>query len=471
MTSRSALDPAACERARLARDARFDGRFYTAVLSTGIYCRPICPAPSPKPVNVRYYATAAAAAEAGFRPCLRCRPEASPGTPGWAGAPATVSRALKLIEASALDEGGVEDLAARLGMGSRHLRRLFLEHLGATPVAIAQTRRVHFAKRLIDETTLPMTEIALAAGFGSIRRFNGTFRNLYGRSPSELRGQRGAPARAKAASTGSYCFRLEYRPPYDWNSLIAFLAARATPGVESVTPEEYRRSISMEEAHGTLAVRRAKGNSLEAEIHFPRPASLFRIVERVRRMFDLGADPAAIAAALRPDPGMRPLLAARPGLRVPGCWDGFELAVRAVLGQQVSVKAATTLAGRVAEQFGTKTDQGVLFPTAAALAAADLSKVGLTSARARTLTALSQGVLEGLPLDDPAALVTLPGIGDWTAQYISLRLGEPDAFPSTDLYLRPFAAKAEAWRPWRAYAAMHIWAASSNSPKNKKAAS
>ena len=473
------LDAAACERARLARDARFDGRFFTAVVSTGIYCRPVCPAPSPKSANVRYYPSAAAAAEAGFRPCLRCRPEASPGTPGWTGAPSSVSRGLRLIAESALDEGSVEDLAGKLGMGSRHLRRLFLEHLGATPVAIAQTRRVHFAKRLIDETDLPMTEVAMASGFGSIRRFNATFRGLYGRSPSELRRHEGA------RTPGQYEFRLEYRPPYDWDALIAFLAARATPGVESVTPEEYRRTITLDGEAGAITVGPARGNALFnsaqdapgarrldglvsagpragrfallAHIRFPRAAALFRIVERIRRIFDLGADPAAISAALKKDPQLRPMIAGHPGLRVPGCWDGFELAVRAVLGQQVSVKAATTLAGRLASAFGAETQEGILFPTAESLAEADLSRIGLTSARVRTIHALAQAVTKGLAIEDTAGLTSIPGIGEWTAQYIAMRLGEPDAFPGTDLYLRAHASRSESWRPWRAYAALHIW--------------
>jgi AraC family transcriptional regulator of adaptative response / DNA-3-methyladenine glycosylase II len=457
------LDTAACERARRSRDARFDGRFFTAVLSTGIYCRPVCPAPQPKAANVRYYATAAAAAEAGFRPCLRCRPEASPGTPAWTGAPVSVARALKLIEHSALDRSGVEDLAARLGMGSRHLRRLFVEHLGAPPVAIAQTRRVHFAKRLLDETALPVTEIAMAAGFRSIRRFNDTFRALYGKSPSQLRRKAGANA------SGSYTLRLEYRPPYDWDSLIAYLGPRATPGVEFVTVQEYRRTIALDGAQGTMAVRPSrKGHALEAEIRFPRPAALFRIVERVRRIFDLGADPAAIASTLKRDARLKPLVARRPGLRVPGGWDGFEVAVRAILGQQVSVKAATTLAGRLAAKFGTDSGEGLIFPAPQVLATADLNGLGLTGARARSITALAQAVVQGAALEDSAALLKVPGIGNWTVQYIAMRLGEPDAFPATDLYLRPFAAESAAWSPWRAYAAMHIWAERSSNTKDRK---
>src|ERR1700733_1391016 len=244
------MDTKAYDRARLARDPRFDGRFFIGVTSTGIYCRPICPAPSPKVSNIRYYPSAAAAAEAGFRSCLRCRPEASPGTPAWLGASSSVSRALKLIGESALDDGGVDDLAERLGIGSRHLRRLFLRYLGATPVAVAQTRRVHFAKKLIDETSLSMAQIAMASGFGSIRRFNAIFQRFYQRAPGDLRrassnGEIGHPA-------GQYRFRLGDRPPYDWNSLIAFLAARAIPGVETVTPGEYRRTIGLDGLSGEI---------------------------------------------------------------------------------------------------------------------------------------------------------------------------------------------------------------------------
>jgi AraC family transcriptional regulator of adaptative response / DNA-3-methyladenine glycosylase II len=326
-------------------------------------------------------------------------------------------------------------------------------------VAIAQTRRVHFAKRLIDETNLPMTEVAMASGFGSIRRFNATFRGLYGRSPSELRRHKVTHA------PGQYEFRLEYRPPYDWDSIIAFLSLRATPGVEIVTPDEYRRTISLDGEAGTISVRQARGHALVAHIRFPRPAALFRIVERIRRIFDLGADPSAISAALKKDPQLRPLVAERPGLRVPGCWDGFELAVRAVLGQQVSVKGASTLAGRLASAFGTDTGEGILFPVAETLAYADLSRIGLTSARVRTIHSLAQAVVGGLAVEDTAGLTGLPGIGEWTAQYIAMRLGEPDAFPDTDLYLRAHASRAEAWRPWRAYAAMHLWSSNKKVPK------
>jgi len=460
------LDKQACDRARLARDARFDGRFFIGVTSTGIYCRPVCPAPSPKASNVKYYPSAAAAAEAGFRPCLRCRPEASPGTPAWLGSSTSVSRALKLIAESALDDGGVEDLAGRLGLGSRHLRRLFLRYLGATPVAVAQTRRVHFAKKLIDETGLPMTHVALAAGFGSIRRFNATFQKLYGRTPRELR--RAAARSRNGHEAGHYTFRLGYRPPYDWRSLIEFLAPRATPGVETVDPDSYHRTISLDGHTGAITVRPvAAKNQLELQIRFPDPAVLFRIVERVRKIFDLGADPAEVSEHLKHDPRLKPIVKAHPGLRAPGCWDGFEIAVRAILGQQVSVKGATTLAGRLAAEFGVKLADsgGILFPQPAVLAGADLTRIGMTKQRAGSIRGLAEAVACGeivfdgsLDLEDFERKITgIRGIGPWTAQYVAMRLGEPDAFPGSDLYLRDFARGADAWRPWRAYAAMYLW--------------
>jgi AraC family transcriptional regulator of adaptative response / DNA-3-methyladenine glycosylase II len=459
------------EQARRSRDARFDGRFFIGVRTTGIYCRPVCPAPSPKESNVRYFLSAAGAAEAGFRPCLRCRPETSPGTPAWLGASTTVSRALRLIGESALDAGGVDDLADRLGIGARHLRRLFLERLGATPVAVAQTRRVHFAKRLIDETRLPFTEVAMASGFGSLRRFNSAFRNMYGRTPTELR--RMNPARA-AEQPGYYTLRLRFRPPFDWKGLVAFLAARAIPGVEAVSEDSYRRTIALEGKPGSIDVRLApKGDALELGVRFPEARALALIAERVRGIFDLGADPNEVA------PRLAALAAANPGQRVPGAWDGFELAVRAILGQQVTVKGAGTLAGRLVRAFGTpvEAESGLthLFPEARILAKADLSGIGLTGSRAASVRALAEAVASGrvnFRAADTAAVTgalrSLPGIGDWTVQYIAMRaLGDPDAFPSTDLGLlrasgaasaRELERRAEAWRPWRAYAAMHLWA-------------
>jgi len=458
------MDTRTLQRARLARDPRFDGRFFIAVTSTGIYCRPICPAPTAKEENVRYFPSAAAAAEAGFRPCLRCRPEASPGTPAWLGTSATVSRALKLIGESALDDADVETLAGRLGIGSRHLRRLFLRYLGATPVAVAQTRRVHFAKKLIDETRLPMTQVAMAAGFGSIRRFNATFQKLYGRTPGELR--LANRQHVNGTEAGQYTFRLGYRPPYDWRSLADFLATRAIPGVETVTPDSYSRNIFMDGRPGSITVAPlADKNYLELHIQYPDPSPLFRIVERVRKIFDLGADPAEVSAHLKRDAQLKPVVRAFPGMRVPGCWDGFEMSVRAILGQQVSVKGASTMAGRVAAAFGSAVPDGVLFPAAGALADADLTRVGVTRQRAQTVRNLAQAVERGevafdgsLDADEFEQQITrISGIGSWTAQYIAMRLGEPDAFPAGDLHLRRAAGTPDAWRPWRAYAAMYLW--------------
>lgn len=449
------LDRATCEQARRSRDARFDGKIFIAVRTTGIYCRPVCPAPSPKEANVTYFASAAAAAGAGYRPCLRCRPESSPGSAPWNGSGTTVARGLRLISEGALDAGDVETLAGRLGVSGRHLRRLFLEHLGATPVEVAQTRRMHFAKKLIDETRLPFTDVALASGFGSLRRFHAVFQTRYARTPRQLRALAG---RLPGAGGEWYRFRLAYRPPYDWAGILGFLEARAVPGIEQVAEGEYRRTI----AGGEIAVRESTG-ALELRVKHGEPAKLLAVVERVRRMFDLAADPAAIREALARDRVLGPRVRKRPGLRVPGCWDGFELAVRAILGQQVSVRAASTMAGRMVARYG------ALAP--GQLAGADLEAIGLIRQRAETIRALAHSGLEFSGVGDPAGLLdalrSIRGIGDWTAQYIAMRaFSEPDAFPAADLVLVRNAGAAsakqllqwsEAWRPWRAYAAMHLW--------------
>lgn len=471
------LDRRVCSRARLSRDARFDGKFFVAVLSTGIYCRPICRAPTAKEKNVRYYPTAAAAAEAGFRPCLRCRPECSPGTPAWLGTPSTVSRALRLIGETGLEDGGVEALAERLGLGSRHLRRLFLRHLGATPSAVAQTRRLHFAKKLIDETNLPMGEIALASGFGCVRRFNACMQSVYHRTPTQIRR---LARQTDPQPENQYLFRLRYRPPYDWKGMLAFLAPRATPGVESAVGGTYRRSISLNGSDGYFEVLLDEENeSLAARVQFGDPRSLFFITERIRAMFDLNADWTAIAPTLRADRDLAPRVDQQPGLRLPGCWDPFELVTRTILGQQVSVKAATSFAGRIASKFGVplSSPNGLthVFPSAGLLAEADLASVGLTRSRADTVRSFARAVHDSqIRLDgvlDTAALLQqlceIHGIGNWTAQYVAMRaLGEPDAFPIGDLGLlraldlknvRDLERRAEAWRPWRAYAAMYLW--------------
>jgi AraC family transcriptional regulator of adaptative response / DNA-3-methyladenine glycosylase II len=477
------LDPAVCYRAMRARDARFDGRFFVAVRTTGIYCRPVCPAPTPRRENCTFVPCAAAAEEAGYRACLRCRPEAAPGTPAWQGSSATVTRALRLIEAGALDDAGVDVLAEKLGVGDRHLRRLFATHLGASPHAIAATRRSHFAKQLIDQTAMPMADIAFAAGFASVRRFNDAIRGAFRRPPRALRR---AAQRGRDASDASLELRLAYRPPYAWNELLAFLALRAIPGVECVTGGVYRRSFRQDEAVGWLEAGPVPGaHQLRVHIRAIGAPRLIDLARRLRALFDLGAAPDAIAGALRDDPALAGALRASPGIRVPGALDGFELAVRAILGQQVSVRAATTLAGRLVAQFGAKLPDDCLpasadgtaptheFPSAELLADADVASIGLPAARAHAIRALARSVADGLRLEPGAdpdaareALLSLPGVGEWTAAYVAMRaLREPDAFPSGDLGLRralgvgaaELARRAEAWRPWRAYAAVLLW--------------
>ncbi|MDE2234438.1 MAG: DNA-3-methyladenine glycosylase 2 family protein [Gammaproteobacteria bacterium] len=480
------LDFKTCEQARLSRDARYDGRFFIGVTSTAIYCRCICPAPSAKRQNVVYFPTAAAAADAGFRPCLRCRPETAPGTPAWNGTSATVSRGLRLISEGALDGDSVETLSARLGVTSRHLDRLFMQHLGASPIAVAQTRRLHFAKQLISDTRLPMAQVALASGYQSIRRFNDRFSRLYGRTPTELR--RLNKSASSPTETDEYVFRLAYRPPYDWDSLIGFLAVRAIPGVELVVSGTYRRSIEWNGQQGVLEVRPAKHmHALEVHVLFPDSSALLQIVTRIRTMFDLAADPAVIMKSFQHDALLAPQLKRHAGLRVPGSWDGFELAVRAILGQQVTVQGATTLAGRLVQAYG-KPLNGFqsfglthIFPRPEALAAARLG--GLPKVRANAIRSLAKAVLAGKLSFDSKLVSTefvrrftrIRGIGEWTAHYVAMRtLGDPDAFPQTDLgllracgdgkRLTPAALlkQAQVWRPWRAYAAMYLWRASAD---------
>lgn len=477
-------DHEACYRALSTRDARFDGRFFIAVRTTRIYCRPICPARTPKRENVTFFTTASAAQEAGYRPCLRCRPESSPDLGAWRGTSNTVSRALTLIGEGALDGEAVDALAERLGVGERQLRRLFRQHLGASPIAVAQTRRVLFAKQLIIETTMPMAEVALAAGFNSIRRFNATFQTLYQRPPRELR--RSQLADADQPGAEGITLKLPYAPPYDWDAMIDFLGARAIRGIEAVDGRRcYRRSIALDGAQGVIRVEPDdREPALRVSIRFPHVSALAGIVRRVRRIFDLSADPLAIRDDLGRDPLLAPLVAERPGLRVPGAWDGFEVAIRAILGQQITVVAAVNLAAKLVAEHGEPLrpvyGNGLthIFPTPARIAQAHL--LGMPAARARALSAVAAAALANPNLFSPsqtledaiAKLRSIRGIGEWTAQYIAMRvLREPDAFPAADIGLlraltraeegRPSAAevveRAEAWRPWRAYAAQHLW--------------
>ncbi len=482
------LTPSVCHRAVLARDARYDGRFFTCVKTTGIYCRPICPARPPKLENCLFVPTAAAAQAAGYRPCLRCRPESSPDLDAWRGTSATVSRALKMIESGALDDGDVGSLAERLEIGERQLRRLFRQHVGATPISVAQTRRVLLAKQLIHQTDLAMIEIAIASGFGSVRRFNEAFQRLYDRPPSELRRRKLPPSAAPEIS-----LLLPYRPPYDWAAMIQFLQLRAIAGVEVVTDKTYSRVIELggelRGVTGSIHVADAPEHSaLRVVVRFARLNALPTIIARVRRMFDLSAEPTAIATALSCDPFLAPLVAARPGLRVPGGWDPFEIAVRAVLGQQITVKAATRLAGRIVAAIGSPCAESPAvpglthaFPQPERFILHAMAGLGMTGARAMAIAGIAAAAVADARLFDPrgdlpeavARLCELPGIGEWTAQYIAMRaLGESDAFLAGDVGIqrrfdlngrRPNVSKllrhAERWRPWRAYAMLHLWRA------------
>lgn len=487
------MDPTTSYIALQSRDARFDGRLFVGVISTGIYCRPVCPAAPAKFEHCRFYPSAAAAQEAGFRPCLRCRPETAPDVGSWRGTSNTVSRGLALIAEGELDgeDASVDRLAERLGVGGRQLRRLFNEHLGASPLAVAQTRRVLFAKQLIHDTRLPMGEIALAAGFGSVRRFNETFQRLFHRPPSALRRKQAASLPAGTVTEAGVTVRLRYRPPYDWTAMLAYLQPRAIDGIERVEGGAYRRTVVHDGQTGTVEITDLPHvHSVRATIRVASVGALSGIVARIRRVFDLAADVTAIGAHLARDPLLAPLIARRPGLRAPGGWDGFELAVRALLGQQVSVETGRVLAGRLARLCGTRASSQhgaalgltLTFPTAAQVVGAELGALGVPSARKKAIVALARAALADPSLFRPlstlestvARLRTIPGVGEWTAHYIALRAArEPDAFPATDRGLLRGAAlrdgvrvsatelhaRAERWRPWRAYAAQHLWAA------------
>jgi AraC family transcriptional regulator, regulatory protein of adaptative response / DNA-3-methyladenine glycosylase II len=496
-------DRTVCYRALQGRDARFDGLIFVGVSSTGVYCRPICPARTPKFEYCSFYASAAAAQEAGFRPCLRCRPETAPHLASWRGTFNTVSRALALIEEGALDgfENNVEKLAARVGVGERQLRRLFLQHLGASPISVAQTRRVLFAKQLIHDTHMSMAEIASAAGFSSPRRFNETFLELFRRPPRTLR-KRNARIEGEneqGAKAKKVVLQLRYRPPYDWNSILAFLEARAIAGVEIIEDGRYLRTIELEGAIGSIEVAHIpKQQGVEVAILFPKVKSLPAIVARVRRLFDLGANIDTIDQHLSADLALASLIRQRPGLRAPGGWDGFEIAIRAVLGQQISVAAARQLAGQLVEahgllvpkEFRNHPSLSHVFPDARRLASAFSIRLRMPAARLATLKAISEATVADPGLFHPlggieetvARLKTIRGIGEWTAQYIALRaVRESDAFPATDVGLLRGAAsidggmkvspetllvRAESWRPWRAYAAQHLWAADAATSKS-----
>ncbi|GGX22102.1 DNA-3-methyladenine glycosylase 2 family protein [Streptomyces noursei] len=475
-------DTERCLRAVQSKDARFDGWFYTAVVTTGIYCRPSCPVVPPKPQNMRFYPSAAAAQQAGFRACKRCRPDASPGSPQWDERADLVARAMRLIADGIVDRDGVPGLAARLGYSSRQIERQLRAELGAGPLALARAQRAQTARLLIETTALPMAEIAFAAGFASIRSFNETVREVFALSPTELRGR--ARPGPRPTTPGTLTLRLPFRQPLNPDNLFGHLAATAVPGVEEWRDGAYRRTLDLPYGHGIVALA-PRPDHIDCRLSLTDLRDLAGAIARCRRMLDLDADPEAVDGLLRTDPQLAPLVDKAPGRRVPRTTDADEFAVRAVLGQQVSTAAARTHAGRLVRAHGEPIDDpggGLthLFPTPAALAALDPETLAMPRTRRATLTgvvaALASGTLQldvGSDRDEARArLAALPGIGPWTVECIAMRaLGDPDAFTPTDLGLRRAAAglglpatpaaltrHSARWRPWRAYAVQYLWA-------------
>lgn len=469
-------------RALCSRDRRFDGRFFVAVTSTGVYCRPSCPAVTPKRENVCFYPTAAAAQQAGFRACLRCRPHAAPGSPDWNRRGDVAARTMGLIADGVVDREGVGGLARRLAYSERHLRRALLSELGAGPLALAQAQRAQTARMLIETTRLAFIEVAYASGFSSLRQFNEAIKTTYERTPTELR-SRASPARDGPDSRSTLTMRLAYRDPLDWAQILRFLAARAIPGVEEVIGSAYRRTLGL--PHGYGVVELGPGPShVRCRLRLKDLRDLPAAVQRCRRLLDLDADPTSISAHLTKDPLLGPLARKAPGMRVPGTVDGSELAIRAVLGQQISVAAARTTVGRLVSKLGEplSTSEGALthlFPTAHAIANADQAVFSGPLRRRQTLQRLAGALAENRIVIDPGSdrdevrsqLLAIPGIGSWTADYIAMRaLADPDAFLPTDLGVKrafaqlgkPTSANditdiANRWRPWRAYALQHLW--------------
>jgi AraC family transcriptional regulator of adaptative response / DNA-3-methyladenine glycosylase II len=474
------VDHETCYRALAARDLRFDGLFFVGVTTTRIYCRPICPARTPRSDRCRFFSNPALAEQSGFRPCLRCRPELAPGLAPVDAVGRTARLAAARIEAGALnDEGNLETLARELGLSPRQLRRAVRQEFGVSPIELAQTRRLLLAKQLLTETDMRLIDVAQASGFASVRRFNALFRSHYNMPPSRVR-----KLTVPALSRGSFVLSLTYRPPLAWHTLLGFLAGRVISGVDCVSGDSYLRTIAIGQHRGWVKARpRAGRNLLEVEVSTSLAPVLPALLFRLRSLFDLDARPEVIAAQLGHDPRMASSISRMPGVRVPGCIDGFELAVRAILGQRISVAAASTLAGRMAATFGEPMETPHplltrLSPRAERLAGAkveQLAALGITVSRAGAIRDLARAVVLGqidlAPSVDPehaiARLKELPGIGEWTAHYIAMRaLRWPDAFPAADLGLlraagtksaRELVKIAEAWRPWRAYAAFVLW--------------
>lgn len=469
-----------------AGDARFDGIYYMGVTSTGIYCRPVCSARTPKAENCRFFESAEQAEKANFRPCLRCRPELAPGHAPVDDARRISELFVQRVEEGVLDNGGgMEAVAARFGWSSRQLRRMIHRELGVSPMELILTRRLLLAKQLLTETRLPVSRVAAASGFASLRRFNDAFSGRYGMPPSRFR-KRVEAGDDRTRPTGDLVLQLGYRPPYDWTGVLGFLGDRATAGVELVDERSYARTVSLGGRHGWVRVsNRPASHTLQVEIASTLTPVIPALLGRLRQLFDLGARPDVIAESLSADPTMAGLVRQRPGVRVPGAFNGFELAVRAILGQQVTVAAATRIAGRFAAAFGERVELPLsglahLTPTPeriAVLSVEDIAELGIIRSRARAILTLAREVASGrLRLEPGVApdavmqlLVAIPGVGGWTANYIAMRaLRWPDAFPSGDVVVRKrlgdvTAARAEeiseCWRPWRSYAVLYLWGA------------
>ncbi len=479
-----------CYRAVKSRDARFDGWFFTAVTSTGIYCRPSCPALTPKRPNVRFFVAAAAAQLAGFRACKRCRPDATPGSPEWNGRADLVARAMRLIADGIVDREGVTGLADRLSYSERHLNRLLVGEVGAGPLALARAQRAHTARLLIETTDLGFAHVAFASGFASIRQFNDTIRAVFASTPTRLRQHQ---SRQREPS-GGVSLRLSFRRPFHGAGLLGFLAARAVPGVEEGVAGIYRRTLRLPHGGGVVALGDG-GDHIGCRLQLDDWRDLAPAVQRCRRLLDLDADPTAVDDVLAADPALAPLVAERPGLRVAGAVDGAEIAVRAVIGQQISVAGARTLTGALVTRLGkplTAPDDALthLFPEPGSLAEADPASLGLPAARGRAVIALARSLDTGAISLDPGAdrdgtrrsLLDHPGIGPWTADYVAMRaLGDPDALLETDAGTRracrrlglpsapgPLRRHAQRWQPWRSYALQHLWASLNPSSGRKE---
>ena len=455
-------------RAHLARDARFDGKFFVAVRTTMIYCRPICPARKAKLVNLTFYTHAAEAEEAGYRPCLRCRPESAPGSPAWIGTSATVRRAVRMMDSCALDGLSIKDIAEKLGVGERWLRDLFQKQVGASPKSILIARKLDIAKNLLENTALSIIDVAFSSGFQSIRRFNDAFKIRFKQPPSKFR--------KKSSAQECLSIQISYRPPYAWDHMIAFLQMRAVNGVEWIDGNVYQRSIAYHGVSGWMRVSPCDENKLRFEFGFEKSINIVGFVARLRNMFDLDADPLFIEKALSEDEMLRPYLQQFQGLRIPGAWDGFELAVRAIVGQRISVKAASTILGRITTVAGEPrigcSVAGLtrLFPTPERIMEANLSAVGLPASRVDSIKCLSAEINCGnIVLDGTVdfgetcrKLLAIKGIGKWTVSYIAMRaLKDPDAIPETDLIIqqkiKKLGLEPANWAPWRAYAAILLW--------------